>query len=60
MAKRTIENCSIRNRNIKARNEEMINDSVDGKCGGIKHYEDEDDVIIQCHQCNIYHGNTSH
>ena len=60
MAKRTIENCAIMKRNIKARNEEMINDSVDGKCGGIKHHEDYDDVIYPCNQCKIYYGNAGH
>lgn len=55
MAKRTLTNCSIMKRNIKARNEDMINDQVDGKCGGIKRYDNEDDVIYPCHQCNLFH-----
>lgn len=57
MAKRTIENCVIMKRNIKARNEDMINDSINGKCGGIRHYLDENEVIESCKNCAIYYRN---
>lgn len=57
MAKRTLKNCSIMKRNIEARNEEMINDEINGKCGGIRRYDDEDDVIYPCHQCSLYYKN---
>lgn len=57
MAKRTIENCVIMKRNIKARNEDVINDSIDGKCGGIRQYLEENEVIEPCKNCAIYHGN---
>lgn len=58
MAKRTIENCVIMKRNIKARNEDMINDSIKGKCGGIRQYLEENEVIEPCKNCSIYYGKT--
>ena len=57
MSKRTIENCVIMKRNIKARNEDMINDSIDEKCGGIRQYLEENEVIETCKHCSIYYGN---
>ena len=53
--KRTIENCTIMKRNIKARNEEMIKESINGKCGGISRYLDENEVIEPCKKCAIYY-----
>ena len=50
-----MENCVIMKRNIKARNEDMINDSTDGKCGGIRQYLEENEVIEPCKNCKIYH-----
>ena len=54
MAKRTIQNCSIRKRKIKEHNEDMLKEAVNGRCGGIRDFIDESDVMEVCKHCNLY------
>lgn len=54
MPKRTVDNCVILKRNMKARNEDLFRGSENGKCKGISSMFDDDDVIQICKVCSIY------